>query len=49
MNLVLVRIQKNNNNDKRRFPTFLLTPIVKEFKSSVEQGRVITKLNIIKR
>ena len=38
--------------DKRRIPTYLLayllTLIVKELKISVEQGRVVTTLNIIK-
>ena len=41
-----------NQNDKRRIPTYLLayllTLIVKELKISVEQGRVVTTLNIIK-
>ena len=39
-------------NDKRRIPTYLLayllTLIVKELKISVEHGRVLTTLNIIK-
>ena len=38
------------NNDKRRIPTYLLanllTLIIKELKISVEQGRVVTTLNI---
>ena len=44
--------KKKNNNDKRRFPShlraYLLTLIVKELKISVEQGRVVTTLTIIK-
>ena len=40
------------NNDKRRLPTYLLanllTSIIKELKINVEQGRVVTTLNIIK-
>ena len=40
-----------NNNDKRRIPTYrlayLLTLIIKESKVSVEQGTVITTLNVI--
>jgi len=43
---------KKNNNDKRRIPTYLLilclTLIVKELKISVEQGRVVITLNMIK-
>ena len=43
---------KINKNDKRRIPTYLLanllTLIIKELKNSVEQGRVVTTLNIIK-
>ena len=45
-------MKNKNNNDKRRIPThllaYLLTLIVKELKISVEQGRVVTTLNIIK-
>ena len=37
-----------NNNDKRRIPTYLLTLIIKELNISVEQGRVVTTLNIVK-
>ena len=41
-----------NNNDERRNPTYLLTClvilIVKELKISVEHGRVVKTLNIIK-
>ena len=37
-----------NNNDKRRISTYLLTLIVKGLKISVEQGRVVKALNIIK-
>ena len=40
------------HNDKRRIPTYflacLLTLIVKELKISVEKGRVVKTLNIIK-
>jgi hypothetical protein len=39
---------KINNNDKKRIPTYLLTLITKELKIVVEQGRVVTTLNIIK-
>jgi hypothetical protein len=39
---------KINNNDKRKIPTYLLTLIIKELKIIVEQGRVVTTLNIIK-
>ena len=43
---------KLNKNDKRRIPTYLLanllTLIIKELKISVEQGRMVTTLNIIK-
>ena len=43
---------KINNNDKRRILTYLLvnllTLIIKELEISVEQGRVVTTLNIIK-
>ena len=45
-------MEKTINIDKRRIPanllTHLLTLIVKELKISVEQGRVVTPLNIIK-
>jgi len=45
-------IKKEKNNDKRRLSTFLLALclilIVKELKISVEQGSVVTTLNIIK-
>ena len=39
---------KINNIDKRKNPTYLLTLIIKELKIIVEQGRVVTTLNIIK-
>ena len=43
---------KTINNDKRRIPAFLLaflrTLVVKKLKVSVEQGKVVTTLNIIK-
>ena len=43
---------KKNNNDKKRIPTYLLayllTLIVKKLKINVEQGGVVTTLNIIK-
>ena len=43
---------KRNNNDKKRIPTYLLayilTPIIKELKISVEHGKVLTTLNISK-
>ena len=53
MKLVCSKDMENqNNNDKRRISThllaYLLTLIVMELKISVEQGRVITTLNIIK-
>ena len=44
--------QKDNNNDKRRIPTYLLayllTLIVNELTLSVEHGTVVTTLNITK-
>jgi hypothetical protein len=50
--LVLVRIWKKNNNDKRRIPrdllANLLTLIINELKIVVEQGTVVTTLNLIK-
>ena len=43
---------KKKNNDKRRIPTYLLanllTWIIKDLKINVEQGMVVTTLNIIK-
>ena len=43
---------KKINNRKRRIPTYLLayilTLIIKKLKISVEKGRVVTTLNIIK-
>ena len=48
LNLVLVKIwKKKNNNDERRISTHLLTLIVKVLKINVENGRVVTTLNII--
>ena len=52
LNLVLIRIwKKYYNNDNRRLSThlltYILTLIIKELKISVEQGRVVTTLNII--
>ena len=45
-------MKKKFNNGKRRNPVYLLayllTLIVKELKINVEQGRVVTTLNIIK-
>ena len=44
--------QKDNNNDKRRIPTYLLayllTLIVNKLRINVEHGRVLGTLNIIK-
>ena len=44
-------MKKQNNFDKRRIPThllsYLLTLIVKELRISVKQGRVVTTLNMI--
>ena len=40
--------KNNNSNAKKRILAYLLTLIVKELKISVEQGRVVTTLNIIK-
>ena len=34
-------------NDKRKIPTHILTLVVKNLKISVEQGRVVTTINII--
>ena len=52
MNLLLVRISKEQHSDKRRIPTYLLicflTLIVKKLEISVEHGRMVTTLNIIK-
>jgi hypothetical protein len=55
-NLVLVRICKKNNNDKRRRDMVIrkvvahlcLALIIKELKFSVEHDRVVTTLNTIK-
>ena len=45
-------MKKYYNNDNRRLYTniltYILTLIIKELKISVEQGRVVTTLNIIK-
>jgi hypothetical protein len=41
-------VSKDDNSDKRRIPAYLLTLVVKELKTSVEQGRVVTTLKIIK-
>ena len=45
-------IKQKNNIDKKIFPTYILayilTPIVKELRISVEHGRVVTTLNLIK-
>jgi len=45
-------MEKKNNNDERRILAYLLTLcltlIVKELKISVEEGRVVTTLSIIK-
>ena len=52
MNLVLVKIWKNDVTRKITIGKVeahsCLTLIVKELKISIEQGRVITTLNIIK-
>ena len=56
MNLVLVRIWKKIDNDKRRkevargkLAAYLcLTLIIKELKINVEQDRMVKTLNIIK-
>jgi len=44
--------KKKENNDKRRIPTYLLalylTLIVKKLKISIQKGRVVTTLNVIK-
>ena len=49
---VFKNMENQNNNDKTRIPTcllaYLLTLIVKELKMCVEQGRVVTTLNIMK-
>ena len=49
---IIKDIEKKITNDKRRILAYLLayllTLIVKKLKISVEQGRVITTLNIIK-
>ena len=41
-------MREKKSNDKRKIPAYLLTLIVKESRISVEQGRVVTTLNIIK-
>ena len=41
-------VSKDDNSDKRRILAYLLALIIKELKFSVEQGRVVTTLNIIK-
>jgi hypothetical protein len=54
-NLVLVRIWKKSNNDKRRKEVaegkvaahLCLTPIIKQIRISVEHDRVVATLNII--
>ena len=51
--MFLFKFSKNmDKNDKRRIPTYLLvnilTLIIKYFKSNVEQGTVVTTLNVIK-
>ena len=42
---------KLNKNNIRRIPTYplayILTLVVEELKTSVEQGRVVTTLNVI--
>ena len=41
--------KQNKNNVKRKILAYLLTPkFVKELKISVEHGKVVTTLNIIK-
>ena len=52
MNLVLARIlERKKKSDKRRITTYLLayllTLIIKKLKISVEQGRLVTTLNIL--
>ena len=55
MNLVLVRIRKKNNNDKRRSKVAVgkvashlcLSLIIKELRIRVEHDKVVTTLNII--
>ena len=45
-------MKRKNDNDRRRILAYLLanlsTLFVKELKISVEQGKVVTTLNIIK-
>jgi hypothetical protein len=55
MDLVLVRMLKNNNDKRRKelaigkvVAHLCLTLIIKELKISVEQDKVVTTLNIIK-
>ena len=47
-NLVLIRIWKKINNEKRRVPKYLLAnllALLKVLKISVEQGTMVTTLN----
>ncbi len=52
LNLVLVRIWKEEYSDKTRIPAnllaYLLTLIVNELKISVGQGRVVKIINIFR-
>jgi hypothetical protein len=50
--LVVVGLWKENNIDKRRIPTYLLENLltlnIKYLKISIEQGTMVTTLDIIK-
>ena len=47
---VTKNMKKNNNNDdNRRIPTYLLTLNIKELKTSVKQGKMVTTLNKMRR
>ena len=52
MNIVLIRMWNNKITIKNRIPAcllaYLVTLVVEELKISVEQGRVVTTLNVIK-
>ena len=41
------KTKTKQNNDRRRIPSYLLTLIIKEVKISIEQDKMVTKLNII--
>ena len=48
MILGLARIWKEENDDIWRIPAYRLAMVVKELRIRVEQGRIVTTLNMIK-